>query len=151
MSFSRIAVLIAAFHLLAGCATNSSTFEEGRTLIESGNVEAGLALLRDAARAEPGNPRLQAYYLQQREIALQRYIALADNARGKGMLEEAAIAYRHVLAIDPENLRAKMGLDAIAGDAQLRTTLREAELLFEKGDADAAYAKAKDLLAKNPL
>jgi general secretion pathway protein D len=144
----RIWVLLTAL-VTAGCA-GPQAFQEGRTLLESGNVEEGLARVQEASKLEPANPEYRAYYIRQRDTAVQRYIALADNARGANLFDDATEAYQHVLALDPQNARARAGLELVKLDRRHRSLLTEAEELLKKGDADAAHAKAKEILAENP-
>ena len=134
---------------IAGCATTNPAFMEGRTLIESGNVEQGLARVEEAARAEPTNQEYRAYYYRQRDLAVQRYLMLAEGARGANSFDAAETAYRRVLALDPANARATAGIEALGLERRHRTLLTEAEALLKQGDAEAAYAKAREILAEN--
>jgi general secretion pathway protein D len=134
---------------IAGCATTNPAFMEGRTLIESGNVEQGLARVEEAARAEPTNQEYRAYYYRQRDLAVQRYLMLAEGARGANSFDAAETAYRRVLALDPANARATAGIEALGLERRHRTLLTEAEALLKQGDADAAHAKAREILAEN--
>ena len=79
--------------LLAGCAGRNA-FEEGRRLIEAGEVEPGLARVEQAARLEPHNPEYRGYYVRQRDLAVYRALALAETARRAGQYDAAALAYR---------------------------------------------------------
>ena len=109
----RHVMLLCAALAIAGCATTNPAFMEGRSLIESGNVEQGLARLEEATRAEPGNQEYRTYYYRQRDLAIQRYLGLAESARGANSLEAAEASYRRILALDPANTRAITGLEAL--------------------------------------
>lgn len=146
---TRALLTVIAVLTLAGCAANRA-FEEGRTLVESGNVEQGLARVEEAAKLEPENREYRVYYFRQRDLAVQRDIVLAENARSANLFDEAEKAYRHALALDPANVRANAGLEAVQRDRSHRVLLLEAEELLKKGDAEPASAKAKEILATNP-
>jgi len=133
---------------LAGCATTNPAFMEGRTLIESGNIEQGLARVEEATRAEPGNQEYRTYYYRQRDLAVQRLLTLAETARGTQSLDAAEAAYRRVLALDAGNARATAGIQAIEIERRHRSVLTEAETLLKQGNADAAHAKAREVLAE---
>lgn len=143
----RLWVVLAAL-VIAGCA-GREVFLEGRTLIESGDVEQGLARVQDAAKLEPGNREYRTYYFRQRDIAVQRYLALAESARRANLFDAAEEAYQRAQALDPANARANAGLEAVQVERRHRALLAEAEDLLKKGDADAAYARAKGILAES--
>jgi general secretion pathway protein D len=135
--------------LVAGCATHDS-FRESRELIESGNEAEGLAQLEKLVQENPKDVELKNYYVSRREAALQRQLALGDQARSAGAFERAAAAYQQALAYDPENARAKQGLAAIEVDRQDRAQLAQASEALQRGDEDAAYETAKRVLQRNP-
>jgi general secretion pathway protein D len=141
-------VLLAGL-VIAGCATPNPAFIEGRSLIESGNVEQGLARLDEAARAEPGNQEYRTYYYRQRDLAVQRYLALAETARSANSFDAAEAAYQRVLSLDPANSRATTGLETLQLERRHRAMLAEAEDLLKQGNIDAAHAKAREILAQN--
>jgi general secretion pathway protein D len=134
---------------LFGCAYNQA-FVEGRGMVESGNVAEGLARIEEAAKADPKNVEIQNYYRTQRAVAVQRFLSTADNARSSGAIDQAEAAYKQALRFDPDNARAKEGLQKLAKDRQSLGLLAEAEAALKAGDTDAAYAKAKQILAENP-
>lgn len=145
----RHVILLCAALAIAGCATTNPAFVEGRSLIESGNVEQGLARLEEATRAEPGNQEYRTYYYRQRDLAIQRYLGLAESARGVNSLDAAEASYRRILALDPSNSRATAGLDALQLERRHGDLMRQAEESYKQGDHDAARAKAREILAEN--
>jgi general secretion pathway protein D len=144
--------LLAAL-LLAGCVTTTPRpnpiFEEGRAFIEAGRLEEGLARVQEAARQDPGNHEIRAYYFRARDAGVAHYLAIGDAARGAGRLAEAEDAYKHAQALDTANARAKKGLESVGMDARHRAMLSEAQALLAQNDAAAAYAKARAILAEN--
>ena len=145
----RLITMILVGFAIAGCATTNPAFLEGRTLIESGNVDEGLARVEEASRAEPSNQEYRAYYYRQRDLAIQRFLTLAETARGANSLDAAETAYRRALALDPANARATTGLDGLVMERRHRALLTEAEALVKQGNADAAHAKVREVLAEN--
>jgi general secretion pathway protein D len=144
----RLLILLAAL-LIGGCA-GQEAFREGRALVESGNIEQGLAKVEEASRAEPANQEYRTYYYRQREIAVQRLLALAERARSVAAYDEAEAGFRRVLRLDAGNARAKAGLEAVRLDRQHGEALVQAEELARKGDDRRALAKAREIVARNP-
>jgi general secretion pathway protein D len=146
-----ICALLSAI-LIAGCANTlpvNPALSEANALFESGNIEEGLARLQEAQKADPGNQELRAVYYRQRDAGVQRYLALADQARSMNLFEQSEEAYRRALALDPENARAKTGLETLGMDRRHRALLAEAEAALKQGNARAAYLKVKEILAQN--
>jgi len=142
--------LLLAAVLLAGCAAQR-TFDEGRARIESGDYQGGMARIEEAARLEPGNAKYRQYLVRQKELALQRELALADTARLRSDWSGAEAAYRRMLEIDPGNARAANGIEAIAMERRHREWLREAEEAIARGDQGTALARARSVLGENSL
>lgn len=134
--------------VIAGCA-GSQTFNEGRALVEAGNIEQGLARVEQASTLDPGNREYRTYYFRQRDIAVQRGLALAEKARDAGLFDEAEQAYRHVLALDPANARARSGQETMRLDRRHRAMLAEAEAMLKQGNGDSAQARTREILAEN--
>lgn len=141
-------VLWTAVFFVAGCA-GRSVFDEGRSLIDAGQYEEGLARVDEAVRLEPGNREYRSFYFRQRDTALQRYLAIAENARSLGMWEQAEAAYRRMLALDDKNARAGAGLEAVRTERRHRAMLAEAEEQLKKGDAQGAYVRVREVLTEN--
>src|SRR6185503_11260937 len=124
-------------------------FQEGRQLIENGMIEQGLARIEEASRLEPSNAQYRSTYFRLRDVAVQRYLALAEHARAANQFDVAEGAYRQALALDAANARAVAGLEALQMDRRHLALLVEAEELLKNGNADAARAKAREALVEN--
>jgi general secretion pathway protein D len=144
----RLLAALLALLVLAGCA-GREVFDEGRRLIEAGELEQGLARVEEAARLDPRNPEYRSYYFRQRDLAVYRALALAETARRAGLFDEADTAYRRVLALAPAHPRALAGLESLRMERRHRALLEEAEALLKKDQVSAAYAKAREVLAEN--
>jgi general secretion pathway protein D len=143
-----LATLLTAL-ALAGCA-GRDVFDDGRRLVEAGELERGLARVEEAARLDPGNAQYRSYYIRQRDLAVNRALALAETARRAGAHDQAEAAYRRVLALANANPRARAGLDALAAERRHGALLEEAAALLDKGESAAAAARAREVLAENP-
>jgi len=134
---------------VAGCAQNLA-YDEGLGFMESGNFEAGLAKLDEAARRNPRNFEYRQAYFRQREVALQRLFAQAEVLRQQRQWDAAEKAYLRVLALDPANPQAVTSLEATRIDRRQRARLDEADALLKKGDQAGAEARARSVLAETP-
>ena len=145
----RSVILVVCTLVLAACAAQR-TYDEGVSLIDQGNFEAGLAKIDAAAKLEPENRLYRQAYFRERDTALQRYLAVAEGARRQGDWQAAEAAYARMLALAPDNARAKAGLAALGAERRQRADLAEAEALAKKGDTGGAISKARSILAENP-
>jgi general secretion pathway protein D len=134
---------------LAACATNEN-FKQARTEVETGNEEAGLARLEQEMKANPQDTELRNYYMRHKEVAVQRYLALGENARSAGAMDRAMQSYERALRFDPENQRAKAGIEVVRKDREHRTLLVDADQALKNGRTAEAQAKLKMILAENP-
>ena len=125
--------------LIAGCAAR--LHREGLAAMSRGDYEAGVADLTQAIVRDPNNVRYRMDYATARESAVQTLIAEADSARRANQPDTASALYLRVLTIDPQNNRARRGLDGIEGDKRHGATLDAARQDVERKDYDAAEAK----------
>jgi general secretion pathway protein D len=140
-------LLVAA--TLAGCA-GQKLHREGLALMEQGRTEEGLVKLEEASKAAPENLSYRSVWLRKREQTANRLAAAASSERASGNLDTAQAIYERVLKIDPENSRARLGLEELALDRRHATVVEEARGLFQKGDAEAARNVLKPVLLENP-
>ncbi|MGE5493181.1 MAG: secretin N-terminal domain-containing protein, partial [Actinomycetota bacterium] len=142
--------LLGCAALVAGCATTSPKFEEGRALILQGRTEEGLARLEQASEESPGNAEIRAYLATQRERAVNQLLAQAMAERLNGRFDEAADLYRRAQAIDPKNQRIALAVAELEAERR-RTALRqEAATLLEAGKTEKAQVLLRRVLAENP-
>jgi general secretion pathway protein D len=149
-SFSKkILALILIALMLAACAS-SENFKQARVEVEAGNEETGLARLEEELKKHPEDAELRNYYERHKAVAVQRYLALGDNARAAGAADRAMQSYERALRFDPENARAKAGLELVRKDREHRVLLADAEQAMKAGQTTEAQAKLKQILAENP-
>jgi len=108
-------VALTALLLLAACAPGREHVRDGQRLIDQGRPEEGLAKIDQGLGLEPANHEYRMLAIRQRELQASRLLVQADAELAKARLDEAAALYRRVAAIDPNNLRARNGLDAVEG------------------------------------
>ncbi|HUQ24772.1 MAG TPA: secretin N-terminal domain-containing protein [Burkholderiales bacterium] len=142
-------IIFLAFIFLAACATHDQ-FRDNRELIEAGNVDEGLARIAEQVKKNPNDVELRNYYLRHRAVAVQNYLALADNALGGAQLDAAAAAYNRALALEADNARAKAGLEAVDAARKHQLALGEAEAALKAGNSKQAAERLRELLKENP-
>ena len=142
-----LAVLLGAAGL-AGCASPGLT--EGRGLIDIGATEAGIARLRAGMIEEPGNLELKSYYHTQREKLASQWLAEAQQEIDQANFAAAEAALQRVLAIHPENPRAKTLLANLDSAIANHRLLEEAQAAFAQNNVALASDKVQQVLAKSP-
>ena len=147
-TWRHIAGTVLILGLLGGCAADR-LHRDGLVAIERGEYESGVALLNQAVQNDPHNMTFRLDLQARRDAAIQQLIAMADTARGAHQLEVAAQDYKRVLALDPNNDRAKRGLAGLEGDARHGEIVAQARKDYERKDYDAAEAKLRGVLSED--
>jgi len=141
--FSSIRLIAGAalFLLLAACATYT-VIDDARLLFERGRSEEALALLDKAASEPDADPAIRMEYNRQRDLLTVSWLSQAEILRQAGQFQPAATLYQRVLKYDPDNPRARAGLEQIKVVLRDRALVAEAEKLAEAGK----YAEAREVL-----
>jgi general secretion pathway protein D len=145
----RVLALSALALALSGCAAQMA-FRDGRDLIEKDQVEAGLLKLQEAIVKDPGNAQYRATYLQARDRAITRYLDQAERQTTEGQRELALQNIQRVLALNPQNERARMALRTLDMAERHDRLLADAATLVEKKEFDAAKGKLDAILTEKP-
>ena len=143
----KILLILGALALF-GCAHEA--LKPGQEMIEAGNEEQGLARLEQAMKDHPNDVETRNHYLRHKAVAVQRYLQIGDNARSSGQIDAAEAAYQRAQRFDPANANAQAGLDAVARERAAQGPVREAQQALERGDHQAALAKAQEALKVQP-
>ena len=143
------ALLLLTVCLLGGCAAEK-LHREGQALLDQGRFEEGLAKLQEAAKAYPEDMSFRTALARNREKILTRLLAEAASARAADRREEAQAMYERILRIEPDNSRARDGLEALAMDKRHDKVVAEAAELLKNGNLDAAGTALKPVLLENP-
>ncbi len=134
---------------LCGCASQRA-FDEGKELVEAGDLEAGLQKLEAVVRDNPERKDFRLYYVRQKELASQRLVIQAETARQRNEATEARTLFERAALIDPSNQRATQGLEALKSDDRHKALLKEAEGAYKAGKTAEAQAKLQAILAEDP-
>ncbi len=141
---------MAAALALTACMTNEA-FKNGREMVENGNVEEGLASIEKVMKENPNDAEIRNFYLRNKAMAVQRYLAAGDNARmSGGSLDQAEAAYQAALRMEPDNARGKEGLEQVKKDRASTAAVVDAQKAMKEGKEDEAFSRAKKILADNP-
>ncbi|WP_338758445.1 secretin N-terminal domain-containing protein [Massilia sp. METH4] len=146
---SRVLALSALALALAGCA-GQMAYRDGTNLIEKDQVEAGLLKLQEAIAKDPANAQYRATYLQARDRAIMRYMDQAERQMVEGQRELALQNIQRVLALNPQNERARMALRSLDMAERHDRLLADAAALVEKKEFEQARAKLALVLTEKP-
>ncbi|MGK5057505.1 secretin and TonB N-terminal domain-containing protein [Janthinobacterium sp. LB2P49] len=136
--------LLPMLSLLAACAGNQA-YNDGQAMLGAGRTEQGLALLEQAAQAEPTNAKYRIAVTNGRMRALNNLNGRAEALRQQGKLPEAQALYQQALALDASNDVAQRGLAGVAQDERHRKLVQEAQASYQRG-GEANIAQAQEAL-----
>ncbi|MBR7633229.1 secretin and TonB N-terminal domain-containing protein [Janthinobacterium lividum] len=139
-----ILTLLPVLSLLAACAGNQA-YNDGQAMLGAGRTEQGLALLEQAAQAEPTNAKYRIAVTNGRMRALNKLNGAAEALRQQGKLPEAQALYQQALALDASNDVAQRGLAGVAQDERHRKLVQEAQASYQRG-GEANIAQAQEAL-----
>lgn len=145
---NRAGVLFACL-LLFGCAAQRMQ-KEGRSLIDEGRVEEGLARLQEASREDPSDASIRAELLRSREQAIARLVNSAYAERAAERVDVAEALLKRAEGMSPNDPKVKAVQDALSADRRHLAALTEAQSLLKKGDVTAAREKVAAVLIENP-
>ena len=134
---------------LVGCA-QPTIVDDARLTFNQGKVDESLAELRDALAQNPRDTSLRVAYLTLRERAINGWLQQAGSPAAENTAGEQAKLYRRVLAVDPDNSRARAGLEGIERDARLSKAVLDAQFAIDTKDYALALAKVRSVLTEQP-
>jgi general secretion pathway protein D len=136
--------------LFTSCATQR-IHDEGIAAFQRGDYEDGISKLTQASQHEPDNLAYRLDLRSAQEAAVQKLIALADDAHAHGRPELAEADYRRVLILDPSNDRAHHGLDQLVADRRHIERIAHAEAELNAKQLEAADADVHAVLSEDPV
>lgn len=139
-----VITLLPMLFLLAACAGNQA-YNDGQAMLGAGRTEQGLALLEQAAQAEPTNAKYRIAVTNGRMRALNKLNGAAEALRQQGKLPEAQAQYQQALALDASNDVAQRGLAGVAQEERHRKLVQEAQASYQRG-GEANIAQAQEAL-----
>ncbi|MDD5248620.1 MAG: secretin N-terminal domain-containing protein [Rhodocyclaceae bacterium] len=127
-----------------------ASHREGLDLSAEGKTEEGLAALAKAVEGEPTNAEYRKDLYMRRAAFLDRALSQAQSLRAADKTMDAEAIYQRVLAIDPDNIRAKTGLNDLTRDKRHAEIVAAAKASLKAGDLDKAAQLLRPVLAENP-
>jgi general secretion pathway protein D len=132
-----------------GCASER-VHDGGIAAYDRGDYEEGIAKLAQAAQQHPDNLVYRFDLRAREEAAVQKLIAMAQDAQANGKPQLAAADYLRVLTIEPANDRARTGLDRLRADQRHAERIARAEAALSAKQVDAASSEVRAVLAEDP-
>ncbi|WP_044564679.1 secretin N-terminal domain-containing protein [Azospirillum sp. B4] len=148
-SVARKGICLLLSLALTACAGNTA-YQDGMSLVAEGNMNDGLAKLREAYAKDPRDVQVRSAYLQTRERALTTDVERADRLAAAGSYDDARALYRHALSLNANYERAQDGLAALEARARQAGWMNEADALLSRGQVDAANQKLARVLTEAP-
>lgn len=135
--------------LLVGCA-GARYHTQGMWQVESGKVEEGLQALARAVQEDPDNGEYRKDLYLRKAAYIDSLLSSGEAYRRNSDFDQAEAAYRKILAIETNNVRARTGLDLVARDRRHGEAIAAAEAAFKSGDIDKAQNLLRPVLSENP-
>ncbi|GGY72053.1 cohesin domain-containing protein [Pseudoduganella plicata] len=132
---------IAVLAALAGCAAQSH-HRSGIAALEQQDYPLAVSELAQASQLKPESIEYRRDWLRARENATNRLLQTATAALARGERNDVQQAYQTVLKYDPDNARARAGLDNVASMARADEEASNARAAMKSGDV----ARAAELL-----
>lgn len=118
--------------------------------VKAGNYEKALDIYQKGLASHPESATLRAGEETARETIRARLLAQANAARAKGDPQGAEKVLRRILAISPNDERAKAMLLDIERDARQNESIAQAKDLIDKGQFEHAELVIGQALKENP-
>ena len=134
---------------LSGCAAQMA-YRDGRHLMAHDQAEAGIQKLREAALREPANAQYRLAYLEAEEDTIKHFLAQADRYLADDKSALALKMWQRVLALEPENQRARAGLHTLEMHERHHTLLEGAASALDNKQVDTARHNLMAILAERP-
>ncbi|MBC7780884.1 MAG: hypothetical protein H7125_12360, partial [Proteobacteria bacterium] len=155
---TRLIALCIAVLVLDGCAETRTLFQSdaenffmrGKALVDKGSIEAGLAEVERAVKADPRSSEYRIYLARTRSEALTGWLQGGDEALARSDAEAAAGFYSRVLQVEPANDRARAGIEEIRRAVRHEALVREAAVHLVSNRLDEASTRLRLVLSENP-
>lgn len=146
--------LLLGFTLMLGLTLASCTSDInraiGQDMIEDGRYEEGLAKLQEAVNAKPRDPTLRIALTSAKARVVKTLLTKADSERSQRDFNSAAIDYSRVVAIEPNNGRARDALYLLEQMRNINNMLVQGQTSLRRGDVTGAEQQARKVLALDP-
>ncbi|MDD5391045.1 MAG: secretin and TonB N-terminal domain-containing protein [Gallionellaceae bacterium] len=142
-------VAIALALVLAACASDPA-FREGERLLAEGKDAAGVAELEKSVAAHPGNAQYRTALVRAREALLRKGLLAAEAQARAGKLEETLAAYRELTLRYGDDARIVSAIGTLQVQLDNQTLLKAAADYLAKNEPEAARARLRAVLAREP-
>lgn len=144
-----VAVALIASFLLVGCGAQG-VVRDAQNKISAGDFEKGLQIYQDGVTRYPDDAAVRSGLLRAREHVQARLITAATSARAKGDDGTAQQALQRLLAISPEDDRAKSMMLELERDRRQKSALTNIRELLAKGLRERAVLAVEAALKDSP-
>lgn len=154
----RRSALLVALACLQSCSSMQETqqqqytdaeFIAAKRLIAYGQVDEGIAKLKQLTTQYPLNPEYRNTLKLQQEMKIAGLLQSAHTALDNHQPLVAEKTFNQVLALAPENQRALNGLRKVASAQKHETIIQSAKQAFAKQDFDTARSLVRVVLAED--
>jgi general secretion pathway protein D len=147
------ACLLAACALaLSGCA-GYQNYRDAQTAFANGESEQGVAKLREAMAADPGNAEYRRAFFSEREARVQSALSDAQRASELGAFDLVRQNLARAAQIDPSNVRVAQARARVDGDEGHWRIVDTAIALAREdkpGNLETAIARVRQVLSEDP-
>lgn len=134
---------------LSGCAGYRS-YQAGKSDIADGRLADGVIKLKQASELEPSNTEYRRTYIAQQDAVVSKLVRQAQTDTESGNFDRAREGYAEIQKFQFNDQRALIGLNQVEAAQRHWKSLETASALAEKGDLNAAIAKAQQVISENP-
>lgn len=147
----KIAVfsLVGILALISGCA-GESMHREGLELFQGGQSEAGLVALEKAVKESPSNGAFRKDLYVRKAAYLDQLLTQGEQQRAKSDGQAAEASFNKVLMIEPNNVRARAGLEGLVRDRKHDEHIEKARAALKAGDPEQATQLLHPVIVENP-
>ena len=138
--------------VLNGCA-GYQQYRDAQSAFEQGRPERGVAKLREAMDAAPGNTEYRRQYFSERETRVESALSDAQRASELGAFDIAKEKLELAVRIDPGNTRVAQARARIDVDQPHWKTIESATALAREdkpGSLDEAIGRTRQVLSEDP-
>lgn len=147
ISFRRRLVTIILASLLTGCVTNNA-FRDAKEMINSGQIDAGMAKMAQLLAEDPTNSEYKTYFMRQQELKVNRLISRGQTALINEDFASAEAAFKEALPLDRNDSRATIGLRQVNDARRHHALIQAAERKAEKSPEEA-LVMVRTVLSEN--
>jgi general secretion pathway protein D len=128
---------------------DSQAYQYATQLIVNGDVDAGIAKLKQLVKLYPENAQYRTMLKVHQASQINNLLKNAEEKAKLQLYSDAEMFYQQVLVLSPDNQRAQDGLRQLKLLLNHRMLLSNAHTALEKGDDDAAQHLLRTILAED--